>query len=27
VLWLEDGRVEIMQPRERPEESAWWMNP
>ena len=27
VLWLEDGRVEIMQPRERPEESSWWMNP
>lgn len=27
VLWLEDGRVEIMQPREQPEESPWWMNP
>ncbi len=26
VLWLEDGRVEVMQPRERPEESSWWMN-
>lgn len=27
VLWLEDGKVEIMQPREHPEESPWWMNP
>lgn len=27
VLWLEDGKVEVMQPRERPEDSAWWMNP
>jgi len=26
VLWLEDGKVEIMQPRERPEESSWWVN-
>lgn len=24
VLWLEDGKVEVMQERERPEESKWW---
>jgi hypothetical protein len=24
VLWLEDGRVEVLQPREQPEESGWW---
>jgi diaminopimelate decarboxylase len=27
VLWLEDGKVEVMQPLERPEQSSWWMNP
>ena len=24
VLWLEEDRVEVLQPRERAEESAWW---
>ncbi len=24
VLWLDDGQVEVMQPRERPELSGWW---
>jgi len=24
VLWLEDGKVEVMQEREHPETSAWW---
>lgn len=26
-LWLEEGSVEILQPRERPEQSAWWGYP
>ncbi len=25
VLWLEDGRVEVMQKRELPEEAGWWV--
>jgi len=24
VLWLEDGKVEVMQKRDHPDESAWW---
>lgn len=26
VLWLEDGKEEIMQQREHPEESVWWFH-
>ncbi len=26
VLWLENANVEVMQARERPEDSAWWSN-
>lgn len=25
VLWLEDGKVEVMQKRDHPHESAWWI--
>ncbi len=25
VLWLQDRRAEVLQPRELPEETAWWM--
>lgn len=25
VLWLEDGRAEVLQPREVPEDSGWWV--
>lgn len=26
VLWLEDGKVEVMQKREHPENNGWWSN-
>lgn len=26
ALWLEDGSVEVLQQRERPEEGGWWVN-
>lgn len=26
ALWLEEGRVEVLQPREHPEESGWWVS-
>jgi diaminopimelate decarboxylase len=25
VLWLEPGSVEVLQQREKPEESGWWV--
>lgn len=27
VLWLEAGQVEVLQKRERPDESGWWVDP
>ena len=26
VLWLEDGKAEVMQHRELPEENGWWVD-
>lgn len=26
VLWLDDGKVEVLQKREKPEEGGWWVN-
>jgi diaminopimelate decarboxylase len=26
VLWLEPGKVSVLQPREEPQESGWWVN-